>query len=162
MDWFDLLPVQGTLKSLLQHHSSKAAILWHSAFFMPQLSHWYMTTGKSIALTRWTFVGKVMSLLFHMLVKVCHSFSSKEQASFNFMASVTIHIDFGVQENKVKVTQSCLTLCESMDCMEFSRQEHQSKLKCPPPGDLPNLGTEPVSACISCITEGLFTHWATW
>ena len=67
MDWFDLLAVQGTLKSLLQHHSSKALILWHSAFFTVQLSHPYMTTGKTIALTRWTFVGKVMSLLLNML-----------------------------------------------------------------------------------------------
>ena len=63
MDWLDLLAVQGTLKSLLQHHSSKASILRHSAFFTIQLSHPYMTTGKTIALTRWTFVGKVMSLL---------------------------------------------------------------------------------------------------
>ena len=63
MDWLDLLAVQGTLKSLLQHHSSKASILWHSAFFTVQLSHPYMTTGKTIALTRRTFVGKVMSLL---------------------------------------------------------------------------------------------------
>ena len=60
MDWLDLLAIQGTLKSLLQHHSSKASILWHSAFFTVQLSHPYMTTGKTIALTRWTFVGKVM------------------------------------------------------------------------------------------------------
>ena len=63
MDWLDLLAVQGTLKSLLQHHSSKASILWRSAFFMVQLSHPYLTTGKTIALTRWTFVGRVMSLL---------------------------------------------------------------------------------------------------
>jgi len=61
IDWFDLLAVQGTLKSLLQHHSSKASILWQSAFFMVQLSHLYMTNGKTIGLTRWTFVGKVMS-----------------------------------------------------------------------------------------------------
>ena len=67
MDWSDLLAVQGTLKSLLQHHSSKASVLQHSAFFMAQLSHPYMTTGKTIVLTRWTFVGKVMSLLFNML-----------------------------------------------------------------------------------------------
>ena len=67
MDWLDLLAVQGTLKSLLQHHSSKASILWHSALFIVQLSHPYMTSGKTIALTRWTFVGKVMSLLFNML-----------------------------------------------------------------------------------------------
>ena len=67
MDWLDLLAVQGTLKHLLQHHSSKASILWCSAFFMVQLSHPYMTTGKTIALTRQTFVGKIMSLLFNML-----------------------------------------------------------------------------------------------
>ena len=67
MNWLDLLAVQGTLKSFLQHHSSKASILWHSAFFTAQLSHPYMTTGKTIVLTRWTFVGKVMSLLFNML-----------------------------------------------------------------------------------------------
>ena len=67
IDWFDLLAVQGTLKSLLQHHSSKASILWHSAFFRVQLSHPYITTGKTIALTIWTFVGKVLSLLFNML-----------------------------------------------------------------------------------------------
>ena len=66
MDWLDLLTDQGTLKSLLQHHSSKTSILWCSAFFMVQLSHPYMTTGKTIALTRWTFVGEVMSLLFNM------------------------------------------------------------------------------------------------
>ena len=68
MDWLDLLAVQGALKSLLQHHSSKASILWHSAFFIVQLSHPYMTIGKTTRLTRWTFVGKVMSLLFNMLV----------------------------------------------------------------------------------------------
>ena len=67
MDWLDLLAVQGTLKSLLQHHSSKASILWCSAFFIVQLSHPYVTTGKTIILTRWTFVGKVMSLLLNML-----------------------------------------------------------------------------------------------
>ena len=66
-DWFYLLAVQGTLKSLLQHHNSKASILRHSAFFMVQFSHPYMTTGKTIAFTRWIFVGKVMSLLFNML-----------------------------------------------------------------------------------------------
>ena len=67
MDWFDLLAVQGTLKSLLQHHSSKVSILQCSAFFMVQLAHPYMTTGKTIASTRWTFVGKAMSLHFNML-----------------------------------------------------------------------------------------------
>ena len=74
MDWLDLLAVQGTLKSLLQHHSSKALILRRSAFFMVQLSHPYTTTGKTIALTRWTFVGKVTSLLFNMLSRLVIAF----------------------------------------------------------------------------------------
>ena len=74
MDWLDLLAVQGTLKSLFQHHSSKASILQHSAFFIVQLSHPYMTTGKTIDLTRWTFVGKVMSLLFNMLSRLVIAF----------------------------------------------------------------------------------------
>ena len=74
MDWLDLLAVQGTPKSLLQHHSSKAPILWCSAFFIVQLSHPYMTTGKTIALTRWTFVGKVMCLLFNMLSRLVITF----------------------------------------------------------------------------------------
>ena len=75
----DLLAVQGTLKSLLQHHSSKASILQHSAFFMVQLSHPYMTTGKTIALTRWTFVSKIISLLFNMLSMLAIAFLSRSQ-----------------------------------------------------------------------------------
>ena len=74
MDWLDLLAVQGTLKSLLEHHSSKASILQRSAFFIVQLSHPYMTTGKTIALTRWTFVGKVMGLLLDMLSRLVITF----------------------------------------------------------------------------------------
>ena len=74
VDWLDFLVVQGTLKSLLQHHSSKASILQRSAFFTVQISHPYMTTGKTIALTRWTFVGKVMSLLFNMLSRLVITF----------------------------------------------------------------------------------------
>ena len=74
MDWLDLLAVQGTLKSLLQHNSSKASTLQHSAFFIVQLSHPYMNTGKTTALTRWTFVGKVMSLLFNMLSRLVIAF----------------------------------------------------------------------------------------
>ena len=74
IDWLDLLAVQGTLKSLLQHRSSKASILWHSAFFIVQLSHPHMTTGKTIALTRQIFVGKVMSLLFNMLSRLVITF----------------------------------------------------------------------------------------
>ena len=74
MDWLDLLAVQGTLKSLLQHHSSKASILWRSAFFIVQFSHPHMTTGKTIGLTRWTFVDKIMSLLFNMLSRLVITF----------------------------------------------------------------------------------------
>ena len=79
MDWMDLLAVQGTLKSLLQHHSSKASILQSSAFFTVQLSHPYMTTRKTIALTRWTFVAKVMSLLFNMLSRLVITFLPKSK-----------------------------------------------------------------------------------
>ena len=98
MDRLDLLAVQETLKSLLQHHSSKALVIKCSVFFMVQLS----------ALPIRTFVGKVMPLLFNTLSKVCHSFSSKKHASFNFTATVTICSDFGAQENKV---------CHCFDCL---------------------------------------------
>ena len=74
IDWLDLLVTQGTLKSFLQHHNSKASIIWHSAFFIVQISHPYMTTGKTIALTRWTFAGKVISLLFNMLSRLVITF----------------------------------------------------------------------------------------
>ena len=99
MDWLDLLAPQGTLKSLLQHHSSKASFLQCLAVFI--VSHPYMTTGRTIALTRWTFVGKVMALLFNMLSRLVINFSSKEQVSFNFMPAVTICSDFGPPKNKV-------------------------------------------------------------
>ena len=79
MDWLDLLAVPGTLKSLLQHHSSKASILQHSTFFILQISYPYMTTGKTIALTRWTFVGKVMSLLFNVLSRLVITFLPKSK-----------------------------------------------------------------------------------
>ena len=78
-DWLDLLAVQGTLKSLLQHHSSKESILWRSAFFIVQLSHPYMTTGKAIALTRRSFVSKVMSLLFNMLSRLVIAFLTRSK-----------------------------------------------------------------------------------
>ena len=100
MDWFDLLAVQGTLKSLLQHHSSKASILRCSAVFTVQLSHPYMTTGKTIALTRQTFVGKVMSLLLNMLSRLVITFLPRSKL-LNFMAAVTICSDFGAPKNKV-------------------------------------------------------------
>ena len=100
MDWLDLLAVQGTLKSFLQHHSSKASILWHSAFFTVQLSHPYMTTGKTIALTRQTFVGKEMSLLLNMLSRLVITFLPRSKR-LNFMAALTICSDFGAPKNKV-------------------------------------------------------------
>ena len=109
IDWFDIA-VQGTLKSLLQDHSLKAPILWHSAFFMVQLSHLYMTTEKTIALTRRTFVSKVMSLLSNMLSRLVIAFLPRSKASFNFKATVTICSDFGAQENKVCYCFHCLPI----------------------------------------------------
>ena len=100
MDWFDLLAVHGTLKSLLQHHSSKASILWCSAFCMVQLSHPYVTAGKTIALINRPLSAK-WCLCFLICCLVSHSFSSKEPASFNFAIAVTICSDFGSQENKI-------------------------------------------------------------
>ena len=99
MDWLDLLAVQGTLKSLLQHHSSKASTLWCSAFFIVQLSHPYMTTGKTRALTRWTFVGKVMCLLFNMLSRLVITFlprSKRLLISWRQSPSVVI-LDHGLK-----------------------------------------------------------------
>ena len=108
-DWFPLgfdLAVQGTLKSLLQHHSLKASILWCSAFFMVQLSHPDKTTGRTIALLIWTFVGKVLSLLLNMLFRFVIAFFP----SFNFMAAVTICSDLGAQENKVCHCFHCFSI----------------------------------------------------
>ena len=97
MDWLDLLEVQGTLKSLLQHHSSKPSILQHSAFFTVQLSHPYMITGKTIALTRRTFVGKVMSLLFNMVSRLVITFLPRSK----HLLISWLHSDFGASKNKV-------------------------------------------------------------
>ena len=99
MDRLDLLAVQGTLKGLLQHHSSKASVLWRSAFFTVQLSQPYMTTGKTIALTRRTFFGKVMSLLLNMLSRLVITFLPRSKR-LNFMAAITICSDFGTQNYK--------------------------------------------------------------
>ena len=104
MDWLDLLAFQGTLKSLLQHHSLKASVLRHSAFFIVQFSHPYMTTGKTIALTIWTFVGKVMSLLFNMLSRLVIAFL--QGVSFNFMVAVTICSNLGAPPQIKSVTVS--------------------------------------------------------
>ena len=94
MDWLDLLAVQGTLKSLLQHHSSKTSIVLHSAFITVQLSYPYMTTGKTIALTRWTFVGKVMSLLFNMLSRWVIVFLSRSKRLLFFLFFLILFLNF--------------------------------------------------------------------
>ena len=101
IDWLDLLAVQGILKSFLQHHSLKASIHWLSAFFMVQLSHPYMTTGKTIALTIQTFVSKVTSLLFNMLSRFVIAFLPRSKHLLISWLAVTICSDFGAQENKV-------------------------------------------------------------
>ena len=110
MDLLDLLAVQGILKSLLQHHSSKASILLYSALFIVQLSHPYMTTGKTIALTRLTFVDKVMSLLYNMLSRLVITFLPRSKMSFNFMAAITICSDFGAPPRKVSHCFYCFPI----------------------------------------------------
>ena len=113
--WLDLLAVQGTLKSLLQHHSSKASIPQCSSLFVVQLSHPYMTTGKAIALTRWTFVGKVMSLLFNMLSRLVIAFRARSKHLLIFMAAVTIRSDFGAPKIKsVTVSIVSPSLCHEV------------------------------------------------
>ena len=101
MDWLDLLAVQGTLKNHFQQHNSKASILQCSALFIVQLSHPWVTTKKIKALTIWTFVGKMMYLVFNVLSRFAIAFLSKKQASFNLMAAVIVCSDFGAQENKI-------------------------------------------------------------
>ena len=110
IDWFDLLAVQGTLKSLLQHHSSKASITQCSVAFIAQFSHPYTTTGKTITLTIWTFVGKVMTMFVNKLSKFVIAFLPRSKPSFNFMAAVTIHSDFGTQEKKVCHCFHCFSI----------------------------------------------------
>ena len=109
IDWFDLLAAHGTLKNLLQQHNSKALILQRSAFFMVRLSHPYMTTGKTIALTVRTFVCKLTSLFFNMLSRFVTAFLPRSK-HLNFMAAVTVCSDFGAQENKV---------CHCLHCFPF-------------------------------------------
>ena len=124
MDWLDLLAVQGTLKSLLQHHSSKASILRCSAFFIVQLSHPYITTGKMIALTRCTFAGKVMSLLFNMLSRLVITFLPKGKCLLiSWLQSPSAVIleppkikSATVSPSAAEMLQSCLTLSDPIDC----------------------------------------------
>ena len=102
INWLNLLAVQGTLKSLLQHQNSKASILWCSVFFIFQPSHTYLTTGKIIALTRWTFVGKVISLFLNMLSRLVIAFLPRSKhLLISWPPTVTICSDFGAQENKI-------------------------------------------------------------
>ena len=131
MDWLDLLAVQGTLKSLLQHHSSKASILWHSAFFIVQLSHPYMTTGETIALTRWTFVYKVISLIFNMLSRLVITFLPRSK--MKSLSRVQLFVPTWTPPSQAPPS------------MGFSRQEYWSELLFPSPGDLPDPGIEPGS-----------------
>ena len=101
MDWLDLPAVQGTLKSLLQHHSSKTSIFWHSAFFIVQLSYPYMTTGKTIAVTRWTFVGKVTCLLFNMLSRLVITFLHRSKHLLISWLQSPSAVILETEENKV-------------------------------------------------------------
>ena len=122
MDWLDLLAVQGTLKSLLQHRSSKASILWLSAFFTVQLSHPYMTTGKTIALTRWTFVGKVMSLLSNMLSRLVITFlprSKRPLISWLQSPSAVILEPRKIKSDTVSTVSPCICH-EVMGCHDLS------------------------------------------
>ena len=118
MDWFDLLAVQGTLKSLVQYHSSKASILQHSAFSMVQLSHPYMTTGKTTALTRWTFVNKIMSLLFNMLSRLVIAFLPRSKCLLiSWLQSPSAVI---LEPKKIKsVIVSIVSPCISHEVMEL-------------------------------------------
>ena len=142
MDWLDLLAVQGTLKSLLQYHSSKASIFLCSAFFIVQLSHPYMTTGKTIALTRWTFVGKVMSLLFKWKNK-------KQVLQLHFF-----HIELSDSEVKVLLSRVRLVATQWTVAHQaplsigFPRQEHWRRLPFLSPRDLPTPRTESRSSTL--------------
>ena len=110
MDWLDLLAVQETLKSFLQYHSSKASILWHSAFFIFQLSHPYMITGKTIVLTRQTFVGKVMSLLFNMLSRLVIAFLPRSKRLLISWLQSPSATDFGAPKIKVSHYFHCFSI----------------------------------------------------
>ena len=113
IDWFDLFAVQGTLKSLLQHHSSKASILWHSAFFMVHVLHPHMTTGKTIALTIQIFVGKVMSLLYNTLSRFNIAFLPYNARKYRYVSSSPKWYIYN--DVHAKLLQSCPTLCDPMD-----------------------------------------------
>ena len=120
MDWLDLLAVQGTLKSLLQHHSSKASILQCSAFFMVQLSHLYMTAGKTISLTRWTFAGKMMSLLFNMLSRFVIAFLPRSKCLLiSWLQSPSTMILEPKKINSATVSIFPLSICQEARVFQF-------------------------------------------
>ena len=144
MDWLDLLAVQRTLKSLLQHHSSKASILRHSAFFPVQLSHPFMTSGKTIALTRWTFVG-------FGLQQVSKMWASRTQLTSVFSHSV-------MPDSVAPGTVACQTPLSK----GFSRQEYWSGLPFPLSGDLPNSGINPVFPVPPALAGEPLYHRGTW
>ena len=172
IDWFDVLAVQWTLRSLLQHHSSKALILQHPAFFTVQLSQPYVNTGKNIALTIWTFVRRVMSLLFTTLFRFVIAFLPRSKCLLISWLEVTICSDFRAQEEGIchyfhlfplcgggggdaLVAKSCPTLaipwtiaCQPSLSTGFSRQEYWSGLPFPSPGHLPDPGIEPGSPAL--------------
>ena len=120
IDWFGLLAVQETPKSLLQYHNWKATIVWGSGFFMIQPIHLYMATGKIMALTIWTFVGKVVFLLFNMLSRFAKSFTSKEQVSFNFMDTVTVHMILESKKIKSVTTPTFSPSSDRTGCHDLS------------------------------------------
>ena len=152
MDWLDLLAVQGTLKNLLQHHSSKAPILQHSAFFTVQLSHPYMTTGKTIALTRWTFVGKVMSLLLNMLSRLVITFLPRcKHLLISWLQSPSAVI---LEPPKIK--SATVSPSISYEVMRPDVGHHFLPRGSSWPGDWT------WDSCSSCIGRQVLYYWAIW
>ena len=153
IDWLYLLAIQRTLKSLLQQHSSKASILQQSAFFVVQLSHPYMTTGNTISLTRWKFVGKVMSLLFNMLSRLDIDFLPRSKCRLiswsQSLPAVILKWSEVKSLNRVQLFASPWTVAYRTPLsMGFSRQEYWSGLPFPSPGELPDPGIEPRSPAL--------------
>src|SRR5574341_95162 len=130
MDWLDLLAIQGTLKSLLQHHSSKASILRHSAFFTAQLSHPYMTTGKTLALTRRTFVCKVMFLLFNMLSRLVITFLPRSKSLLiSWLQSPSAVMLEPKKIKSVNVSIVSPSICREVIGLDARSEEHKSELQ---------------------------------
>ena len=167
MDWLDLLEVQGTLKSLLQHHSSKASILWHSALFIIQILHPYMTIGKTTALTRRTFVGKVMSLLFNMLSRLVIGGGNGTPLQYSCLENpmdggawlAAVH---GVTKSRIRLSDFTLTF--HLHALEKEMATHSSV---PPwripgtgePGGLPSVGSHRVRHDCSNLAAAACIHW---